>query len=72
MNDDSKKSITGALMAKQGSDDRKPLPAAVAAAPTPTKKVFIKSADMMINMQKEAIDIAVNVRSFSFFLTFAF
>ncbi|KAF7834517.1 dynein light chain 2, cytoplasmic-like [Senna tora] len=59
MSDDTKKSTAGAVMVKPISDARKPLSAA-AAAPTPTKKVIIKSADMMPNMQKEAVDIAVN------------
>ncbi|KAI4317569.1 hypothetical protein L6164_025432 [Bauhinia variegata] len=56
MSDDTKKNISGALMVKPNSEDRKP---SVAATPPPPKKVIIKSADMMPDMQKEAVDIAV-------------
>ncbi|KAI4345397.1 hypothetical protein L6164_012525 [Bauhinia variegata] len=56
MSEDAKKNISGALMVKPISEDRKP---SVAATPPPTKKVIIKSADMMPDMQKEAVDIAV-------------
>ncbi|TKY72581.1 Dynein light chain 2 [Spatholobus suberectus] len=60
MSEDAKKSIAGALTARPNSDDRKPFPLP-APAPTavPPKKVIIKSADMIPDMQKEAVDIAV-------------
>lgn len=53
-------------MAKSLSEDRKPLvpsPLSAAASPAqlPPKKVIIKSADMLPDMQKEAVDIAVSV-----------
>ncbi|XP_004508201.1 uncharacterized protein [Cicer arietinum] len=53
------------LMAKSLSEDRKPLvpsPLSAAASPAqlPPKKVIIKSADMLPDMQKEAVDIAVS------------
>ncbi|GMN62385.1 hypothetical protein TIFTF001_031473 [Ficus carica] len=57
MSDDAKRSVPGAPSAKLNSDDRKPLPASVAAASG--KRVVIKSADMFGDMQKEAIDIAI-------------
>lgn len=63
MNDDTKKNIAGPLMVKPNSEDRKL--SSAAATPPPTKKVIIKSADMLPDMQKEAVDIAVNVSSFS-------
>ena len=67
--EDTKKNIAGALMPKHIPDDRKPSPtAAPAAAPPPPKKVIIKSADMMPDMQKEAVDIAVNVSSSSLYI----
>ena len=69
MSDDAKKNIPGALMGRPDSEDRKPSAAAAAAAaatPTPPKKVIIKSADMLPDMQKEAVDIAVGVSSSSF------
>ncbi|KAE9598907.1 hypothetical protein Lal_00022393 [Lupinus albus] len=49
MSQDTKHNIAGAHTAK---------PSPTAAAP-PTKKVIIKSADMLLDMQKEAVDIAV-------------
>ncbi|XP_019462535.1 PREDICTED: dynein light chain 1, cytoplasmic-like isoform X2 [Lupinus angustifolius] len=59
MSEGTKKSIGGGggLMSKPNSDDRNlsALPSAV-----PTKKVIIKSADMLPEMQKEAVDIAVS------------
>lgn len=62
MSEDAKRS--GALIVKPNSDDRKPLSAAAAA--TAGKRVIIKSADMFGDMQKEAVDIAIAVSSFSF------
>ncbi|RDX66548.1 Dynein light chain 2, cytoplasmic, partial [Mucuna pruriens] len=56
MSQDAKKNIAGALTARPNSDERKPLPPA---PPAPLKKVIIKSADMIPDMQKEAVDIAV-------------
>ncbi|KAK7292258.1 hypothetical protein RIF29_08036 [Crotalaria pallida] len=63
MNEETKKkSFGGSLMAKPTSEDRKPsstttpLPLPI----VPTKKVIIKSADMLPEMQKEAVDIAVS------------
>ncbi|OAY56035.1 dynein light chain 1, cytoplasmic [Manihot esculenta] len=50
-----KRSITGGLVGKPISDDRKVSPAT---APT-AKKVIIKNADMKDDMQKEAVDIAI-------------
>ncbi|RYR63057.1 hypothetical protein Ahy_A04g020842 [Arachis hypogaea] len=58
--EDAKKNITGALMQRPIPDDRKPSPTALPAAAPPPKKVIIKSADMLPDMQKEAVDIAVN------------
>ncbi|KAK7264652.1 hypothetical protein RJT34_32261 [Clitoria ternatea] len=49
-NEDSKKNI---VMLRPPSEDRKPT------SPPPPKKVIIKSADMLPDMQKEAVDIAV-------------
>ncbi|XP_058758163.1 uncharacterized protein LOC131631383 [Vicia villosa] len=66
MSEDSKKHIiagAASLMAKSHLEDRKPLPSPLSAsaspAPPATKKVIIKSADMLPDMQKEAVDIAV-------------
>ncbi|AES91894.1 putative dynein ATPase [Medicago truncatula] len=67
MSEEAKKHSAGggaALMAKSLTEDRKPLvtsPLSASASPaTPaTKKVIIKSADMLPDMQKEAVDIAV-------------
>ncbi|KDP27819.1 hypothetical protein JCGZ_18899 [Jatropha curcas] len=50
-----KRSITGGLMGKPTSDDRKVSPGI---APT-AKKIIIKNADMKDDMQKEAVDIAI-------------
>ena len=58
--EDAKKNITGALMQRPIPDDRKPSPPALPAPAPPPKKVIIKSADMLPDMQKEAVDIAVN------------
>jgi len=77
MSEEAKKHSAGggaALMAKSLSEDRKPLvtsPLSASASPaTPaTKKVIIKSADMLPDMQKEAVDIAVVV-SLSYSSTF--
>ncbi|MED6108040.1 Dynein light chain 2, cytoplasmic [Stylosanthes scabra] len=55
--EDAKKNIPGALIQRPIPDDRKPSPTAT---PPPPKKVIIKSADMLPDMQKEAVDIAVN------------
>ncbi|KAL2341779.1 hypothetical protein Fmac_009719 [Flemingia macrophylla] len=59
MNEDAKKSTAGPLTARPIPDDRKPLPLPSTAPPVPPKKVIIKSADMISDMQKEAVDIAV-------------
>lgn len=58
MSEDTKKNIAGALTARPISDDRKPSP-----PPVPTKKIIIKSADMLPDVQKEAVNIAVAVSS---------
>lgn len=68
MNEDANKNLAGALTAMPNSDDRKPLPLTAPPA-VPPKKVIIKSADMIPDMQKEAVDIAVAV-SFNSFLLF--
>lgn len=77
--EEAKKSVGGGgaaatLMAKPHSEDRKPMvlppqPASAASPAPPTpKKVIIKSADMLPDMQKEAVDIAVSVSpNYSFF-----
>ncbi|KAK2358292.1 Dynein light chain 2, cytoplasmic [Trifolium repens] len=67
MSEEAKKHNVGggaSLMAKSLSEDRKPLvpsPLSASASPLPPapKKVIIKSADMLPDMQKEAVDIAV-------------
>ncbi|KAB1213960.1 Dynein light chain 2, cytoplasmic [Morella rubra] len=61
MSEDAKRAIQGGLMVKPpSSDDRKPSAAAAAAATPPSgKRVIIKSADMLPDMQKEAIDTAI-------------
>ncbi|XP_027339108.1 dynein light chain 2, cytoplasmic-like [Abrus precatorius] len=59
MSEDTKKNIAGAPTPRPNSDDRKPLPLPSPAPPVPPKKVIIKSADMIPDMQKEAVDIAV-------------
>ncbi|KAJ4722146.1 Dynein light chain [Melia azedarach] len=55
MSDDAKRSVTGAMVVKPNSDDRKPTLAVSQAG----KRVIIKSADMKEDMQKEAVDIAI-------------
>ena len=62
MSDDSKKGHPGALAGKPSSDDRKSSPASSG------KRIVIKSADMNDDMQKEAVDTAIAVRTFSLFL----
>lgn len=57
MSDDAKRSVTGAMVVKPNSDDRKPTLAVSQAG----KRVIIKSADMKEDMQKEAVDIAIAV-----------
>jgi dynein light chain LC8-type len=72
MSEEAKKHNIGggaSLMAKSLSEDRKPLapsPLSASASPLPPapKKVIIKSADMLPDMQKEAVDIAVVVSLF--------
>ncbi|KAH1041438.1 hypothetical protein GLYMA_09G043100v4 [Glycine max] len=59
MSEDAKKNIAGALTARPNSDDQKPSPLPSPAPAVPPKKVIIKSADMIPDMQKEAVDIAV-------------
>ncbi|KAK7329461.1 hypothetical protein VNO77_23630 [Canavalia gladiata] len=62
MSEDAKKNIAGTLTARPNSDDRKPLPLPLPSPvpAVPLKKVIIKSADMIPDMQKEAVDIAVS------------
>ncbi|XP_075656316.1 uncharacterized protein LOC142626378 [Castanea sativa] len=61
MSEDAKRSIQGALAMKPlSSDGRKPSSAADAATPPTGKRVIIKSADMLPEMQKEAIDTAIS------------
>lgn len=59
--EDAKRSITGGMLVKPSSDDRKLSPST---APT-AKKIIIKNADMKDDMQKEAVDIAIAVSSLS-------
>ena len=69
MSEEAKRSIQGALAMKPlSSDDRKPSSAAAAATAPTGKRVIIKSADMLPEMQKEAVDTAISV-SLSFSLT---
>jgi len=67
MSEEVKRNIAGPPTARLNTDDRKPLPAPA----VPPKKVIIKSADMIPDMQKEAVDIAVAV-SFNDFPLFLF
>ncbi|KAG4990492.1 hypothetical protein JHK87_023949 [Glycine soja] len=55
MSEEAKKNFAGALTARPNSDEPKPAPVPA----VPPKKVIIKSADMIPDMQKEAVDIAV-------------
>ncbi|GLT32515.1 hypothetical protein SLA2020_071780 [Shorea laevis] len=55
--EDVKKNVTGAIVLRPNSDDRKPF--APGAAPAAAKRVVIKSADMKDDVQKEAVDIAL-------------
>ncbi|CAJ1963369.1 unnamed protein product [Sphenostylis stenocarpa] len=59
MSEEAKKNIAGPLTARPNTDDRKLLPLPSPATAVPPKKVIIKSADMIPDMQKEAVDIAV-------------
>ncbi|XP_018825771.1 uncharacterized protein LOC108994837 isoform X2 [Juglans regia] len=62
MNEDAKRIIPGGLLIKSPiSDDL--IPSSVAATPLPDKRVIIKSADMLPDVQKEAIDTAIAVSS---------
>jgi len=70
MSEDAKKNIAGALTARPNSDDQKPSPLPSPAPAVPPKKVIIKSADMIPDMQKEAVDIAVAVSLNNFLLFF--
>ncbi|WVZ21407.1 hypothetical protein V8G54_008729, partial [Vigna mungo] len=54
MSEEAKKSIAGPLTVRPNIDERKPSPLPA----VPLKKVIIKSADMIPDMQKEAVDIA--------------
>ncbi|KAF5465454.1 hypothetical protein F2P56_015463 [Juglans regia] len=57
MNEDAKRSIPSGLTVKPSiSEDRKP---SLAATPLSGKRVIIKSADMLADMQKEAVDTAI-------------
>lgn len=59
MNEDAKRIIPGGLLIKSPvSEDR--IPSSVAATP-PDKRAIIKSADMLPDVQKEAIDTAIAV-----------
>ncbi|CAI0466872.1 unnamed protein product [Linum tenue] len=58
--DDAKRSISGNLPPKSGSDDRRLVPVEPAAAPVVGKKIVIKNADMKEDMQKEAVEIAIS------------
>ncbi|XP_062175708.1 uncharacterized protein LOC133880724 [Alnus glutinosa] len=59
MSEDGKRSIAGGLTVKPPiSDDRNPSSAA-AATPPSGKRVIIKSADMLPEIQKEAVDTAI-------------
>ena len=71
MSEDAKRSIQGALAMKPlSSGDRKPSSTTTATTPPTGKHVIIKSADMLLEMQKEAIDTAISVGLFlSFYLT---
>jgi hypothetical protein len=61
MSEDGKRSIAGGLTVKPPiSDDRNPSSAA-AATPPSGKRVIIKSADMLPEIQKEAVDTAIAV-----------
>jgi hypothetical protein len=61
MSEDAKRSIAGGLTVKPPiSDDRKPLSAA-ATTPPSGKRVIVKSADMLPEIQKEAVDTAIAV-----------
>lgn len=57
MSEETKKSVTGALVVKPNSDDRKP----TVAVSQSGKRIIIKSADMKEDLQKEAVDIAIAV-----------
>ncbi|KAG2721404.1 hypothetical protein I3760_02G081100 [Carya illinoinensis] len=58
MNEDAKRINAGGLLIKSPiSDDL--IPSSVAATPPPDKRVIIKSADMLPDVQKEAIDTAI-------------
>ena len=60
--EDAKRSIQGALVMKpQSFDDRKPSSEAVAATPPTGKRVIIKIADVLPEMQKEAVDTTISV-----------
>ncbi|EEF45562.1 cytoplasmic dynein light chain, putative [Ricinus communis] len=53
--EEAKRSIIGGLVTKPISDDPKVSPA----TPPTAKKIIIKNADMKVDMQKEAVDIAI-------------
>ncbi|KAK9287864.1 hypothetical protein L1049_016306 [Liquidambar formosana] len=57
MSEDAKRAGAGAHLSKPSSDDKKGSSASPAASAG--KKVVIKSADMIYDMQKEAVDIAI-------------
>ena len=71
MSEDAKRSIQGALAMKPlSSGDRKPLSTTAAATPPIDNLIIIKSTDMLLKMQKEAIDTTISVGLFlSFYLT---
>lgn len=66
MSEETKKSVTGALVVKPNSDDRKP----TVAVSQSGKRIIIKSADMKEDLQKEAVDIAIAVSFISLKLQF--
>ena len=68
MSEEPKRSIQGGLAMKPpSSDDRKPSSSAAIIPPT-GKKVIIKSAVMLPEIQKEAVDTAISVSPFFHFL----
>ena len=69
MSEDAKRSIQGALAMKPlSSDDQKPSSEAATATPPTDKRIIIKITSVLLEMQKEAVDIAIFV-SLSFSLS---
>jgi hypothetical protein len=67
-----KRSIQGGLAMKPPSFDVREPSSATAATPPSGKKVIVKSADMLLEIQKEAVDTAISVNPFLFQLFFFF